>query len=617
VIVAVLVAGCGGSSPSPRTTLAKFIGAWSRGSWATMRAQVIDPSKDFVATNASVFTSLGVSKATISTNRLRTAKSGRSASAQITESYRLAGVGAWSVHSTVRLVRHGNGWRVKWTPATIDPRLARGDTIVVNRQWPARAPILGAGGAKLTTVAQQVIVGVQGKRIKQPNAVRSDLIGAGAPGAQVRLALATAKQHPTDFEPIFTISQSRFAQLKAQPGPANVYNVPGTVFEATTKAVAVTQQLSAHLVGTVGPITAQQLKALGPPYDVSSSVGQAGIEASAEKTLAGTPTTRVYLQNATAALRQLASFPGKNGTPVVTSIDPKIQRAAEAALATATHHNVSMVSINAQTGQVLAVVSDPLTTYDTALQGAYPPGSTFKVLTSSALIRNGLTPSSAATCPPTVTVDGEVFRNAEGDAPVSTMAQAFTESCNTAFIGLATQHLSPADFPAVARLYGLQRTPQLGVPAFMDNILKPTGRTELAADAIGQGNVTFSALGMATVAAAIDSGVVRAPRLVAGAPDDTIPSSPLPSTIVDDLRTMMASVVASGTASGQGLPAGTYAKTGTAEYGTGPASKLKIDGWLMGYRGNVAFAIVTHDTGGGDGGPVNGPIIAKFLNAIG
>ena len=336
-----------------------------------------------------------------------------------------------------------------------------------------------------------------------------------------------------------------------------------------------------------------------------------------EKTLAGTPTTRIEVDNQVGTpLTQLAIFRGKPGTPVSTSIDPKIQRAAEAALATATHPNVSMVAINASTGQVVAVVSDPLTTYNTALEGAYPPGSTFKVLTSSALFRSGLNPSSAATCPATLTVDGEVFHNAEGDAPISTLGQAFTESCNTAFIGLATQHLTPADFPAIAQLYGLQRTPQLGVPAFMDNILKPDGQTELAADAIGQGNVTFSALGMATVAAAIDSGVVRAPRLVVGAPDDTVPTSTLPSAIVDNLRTMMASVVASGTASGQGLPAGTYAKTGTAEYGVGPASKLKIDGWLMGYRGNIAFAIVTHNTGGGNGGPVNGPIIAKFLNAI-
>lgn len=169
----------------------------------------------------------------------------------------------------------------------------------------------------------------------------------------------------------------------------------------------------------------------------------------------------------------------------------------------------------------------------------------------------------------------------------------------------------------MAKLYGLQRTAQMGVPAFMDNIPKPSSQTELAADAIGQGNITFSALGMATVAAAIDSGVVRAPRLVAGAPDDSVPTSTLPSTIVNDLRPMMADVVATGTAAGTGLPAGTYAKTGTAEYGTGPEASLKIDGWLMGYRGDIAFAIVTHNTGGDDGGPVNGPIIAKFLDALG
>ena len=618
LVLAVVLAGCGGSSPTPGATLSKFVTAWQSGRWSAMRAQVVDPPKDFQSVNSSVFTALGVSRAAITAGRVRTGKSGTNASAVITESYQLPELGTWSIQSTVHLVKRPNRWLVKWTPATIDPKLAAaGDSIVVSRVWPARAPILGAGQAQLTKQAQQVVVGVVGQRIKQPKAVRADLIAAGAPAAQVRVALMAAKQHPTYFEPIFTVSQARFEQLKAQPGTANVYNVLGTEFEATSHTAAITQQLSAHLVGTVGPITAEQLHQLGPPYDASSSVGQTGIEASMERTLAGTPTTHIDVDNqAGTPLTRLATFTGKAGTPVSTSIDPRIQRAAEAALASATHHNVSMVAINASTGQLLAVVSDPITTYDTALQGAYPPGSTFKVLTSSALFRNGLNPSSPASCPTTITVDGEVFHNAEGDAPVSTLGQAFTESCNTAFIGLATAHLTPSDFPAVAQLYGLQRTPQLGVPAFMDNILKPDGQTELAADAIGQGNVTFSPLGMATVAAAIDSGVVHAPRLVAGAADDTIPGSPLPSAIVDNLRTMMASVVASGTASGQGLPAGTYAKTGTAEYGVGPTSKLKIDGWLMGYRGNVAFAIVTHNTGGGNGGPVNGPIIAKFLNAI-
>jgi membrane peptidoglycan carboxypeptidase len=80
---------------------------------------------------------------------------------------------------------------------------------------------------------------------------------------------------------------------------------------------------------------------------------------------------------------------------------------------------------------------------------------------------------------------------------------------------------------------------------------------------------------------------------------------------------MMLGVVQSGTAAGTGLPAGTHAKTGTAEYGTGSEASQKIDGWLMGYDGNIAFAIVTQNTGGADGGPVDGPIIAKFLDALG
>jgi cell division protein FtsI/penicillin-binding protein 2 len=616
-LIAALVAACGGSSPGPRPTVDAFLGAWAGGHWSAMRTHVLDAPRDFVSVNASVFGNLGVSHVELAAGRVRTATSGRSAHALITERYQLGGAGDWSVQSTVHLVRHGNGWRVRWTPATIDPKLARGDRIALYRDWPARAPILGAGGAPLTRQAQQVIVGVVGERIRKASEVRSDLIAAGAPRAPLRAALAAASQHPSYFEPIFTISPARLATLKAQPGPHNVYSVPGTQFEATSRTVAITRQLSAHLVGTVGPITAEQLKALGSPYDASSSVGQVGIQASRERTLAGTPTTVIAVENQLGTpLTRLATFPGRKGTAVDTSIDPRIQRAAEAALQSATHHDVSMVAIDASTGQLLAVVSDPLATYDTALQGAYPPGSTFKVLTSSALIQAGLGLSSPASCPPTLTVDGEVFHNAEGDAPVSTLAQAFTESCNTAFIGLAIQHLAAPDLPAVARLYGLQRTPQLGVPAFMDNIPEPASQTELAADAIGQGSVTFSALGMATVAAAVDSGMVRAPRLVAGAPDDGIASSPLPRNVADDLRTMMAAVVTGGTAAGQGLPAGTHAKTGTAQYGTGPAAKLKIDGWLMGYRGNLAFAIVTHDTGGGNGGPVNGPIIARFLNAL-
>jgi len=615
-VVAGMIAlgGCGGSSSTPQATLHSFLADWSRGDWTAMRRLVATPPASFVTANADAFTALGVHGAAFTAGRVRT--SGSRASAPVVARFQLPEVGAWSPSTTVHLVQRNGRWLIAWTPATINPALRAGDRLATIKDWPARAAILGAGGAPLTAERQLVTVGVVGSRIKNAQAVRSDLIAAGAAPAEVTTALAAAKGHPTYFEPVFQVSQARFAQLKAQPGPGNVYAVPGTQFELAGTRSAITAQLAAHVVGTVGPITADQLHALGSPYDAASRVGQTGVEQAYERRLAGTPKTQVVVLDAAGATAAtLATFPGRPGQTVRTSIDPTVQRAAEAALA-GVRHNVAMVAMRASTGQVLAVVSDPVSYgYDQALQGEYPPGSTFKVLTSTALIQNGLSPASAATCPPSLDIDGEVFHNAEGDQPVQTLDQAFTESCNTAFIGLATAHLTARDFTSAADLYGLQRIARPGLPAFDAYVPAPSGRTALAATAIGQAGVVFSPLGMATVAAAIDSGTVRAPALVQGSPDDQVPPQPLPATVAGDLRLMMGHVVASGTAAGTGLPSATHAKTGTAQYGTG--SQLKIDAWLMGYDGDIAFAIVVQNSGGVNGGPLDGPIIAKFLNGLG
>jgi cell division protein FtsI/penicillin-binding protein 2 len=118
------------------------------------------------------------------------------------------------------------------------------------------------------------------------------------------------------------------------------------------------------------------------------------------------------------------------------------------------------------------------------------------------------------------------------------------------------------------------------------------------------------------VAAAADTGTVRAPRLVTSVADGAAaaitgpPARQLPARVVSALHEMMASVVARGTAAGQGLPAGTYAKTGTAQYGT--AKPLKTDAWLMGFKGDIAFAALVVNSAG-NGGPVCGPIVARFL----
>ena len=164
-------------------------------------------------------------------------------------------------------------------------------------------------------------------------------------------------------------------------------------------------------------------------------------------------------------------------------------------------------------------------------------------------------------------------------------------------------------------MFGLGNSLHIGLTAFGGSVPKPTDQADLAATSIGQGRVLVSPLSMAMVAAAADTGTVRAPRLVtagASTPGGKPATGELPVSVVRDLHEMMASVVARGTAAGQGS-SGTYGKTGTAEYGTNKPPK--IDAWLMGFKGNIAFAALVVNAAG-DGGPTCGPIVARFLNGL-
>jgi Penicillin binding protein transpeptidase domain/Penicillin-binding Protein dimerisation domain/NTF2-like N-terminal transpeptidase domain len=600
-----LLAGCGHANPVPQTTARSFLADWSGQDWAGMRSLVHKPPADFIAVNKAALTDLGVRHASYQAGKMQV--SGDTASEPVTERLQLAGVGTIAIRTELRLVQGSSAWLVDWSPATIAPQLTAGGRLAVQVNWPPRAPILGAGGAPLTTQAAMVIVGVEGQRIKNASAVRSVLLAAGAPARSLTAALAGAKAEPTWFEPVYTITWARYQQLKPQ-----IYPIPGTVFQTVSERAPVTPGLG-YVVGSVGPVTAQQLAELGPPYDAQSVVGQTGLEQEYQRQLAGQPGATVTAETAAGtSAGTVATIAAQPGTPVRTSIDPRVQRDAEAALA-GERKQAALVAVDAATGQVIAAVTEPAGTgFDIALQGGFPPGSSFKVITSTALIEHGLTPSSPASCPPDLTVDGEVFHNSEGTAPVSDLLHAFAESCNTAFIGLATHNLTPADFPAAAAQYRIGDAVELGLPAFGGSVPRPSDEADLAATTIGQGKVLMSPLAMAMVAAAVDTGQARAARLVAGAADDRVAPARLPSSVVSDLHTMMLQVVKTGTASGKGLPPGTYAKTGTAQFGSG--NPLPQDAWLVGFNGNIAFAMVVVD--GGEGGPTDGPLVARFLDAV-
>jgi len=354
------------------------------------------------------------------------------------------------------------------------------------------------------------------------------------------------------------------------------------------------------------------LKQLGPPYRAGDIVGLSGLQAAYETRLAGTPNAAVVVESGGKVVRAVKRLAGHPGQPVVVTIDEKMQQAAESAMAGVTLP-AALVAIDIPTGQIRAVVSKPDQGFERALDGAYPPGSTFKVVTSTALLMAGDTASTQAPCPTTITVNGQVFRNFEGESSGAlSLAGAFQISCNNAFIGLADK-LPSEDLPQAGALFGFGAKWSLPVPSYGGTFPTPKDRAELAASAIGQGRILASPLQMASVAAAVASGKWRAPVLTTEPAVTPVTRAALDPNVVATLQSFMASVVQPpGTAAGAGLPAGTVGKTGTAEFGSG--NPPPTHAWFIGYRGNTAFAVIVE--GGGVGGRVAAPLAAKFLDAL-
>jgi cell division protein FtsI/penicillin-binding protein 2 len=294
---------------------------------------------------------------------------------------------------------------------------------------------------------------------------------------------------------------------------------------------------------------------------------------------------------------------------VRTSLNPQVQAAAARAI-TSQGKPAALVALRASTGQIVAAANQP-GGWNRGLMGQYPPGSTFKVVTAAALLSDGLRVSDQVSCTKTVNIGGRSFRNFEGEefGPID-FRTAFAHSCNTAFAGETVRRISRQQLVKATRDFGFDIPITPGVPAQRGRFPMPRDDAEFAAASFGQGRVLTSPLNMAAVAAAVRSGAWRSPQFTATAGRPTVRR--LDPGVVSGLRTMMSAVVTEGTAKGAGLPSGTAGKTGTAEYGTG--AKPPTHAWFIGYRGDLAFAVIVE--GGGTGGDVAAPLAGAFLRGL-
>jgi penicillin-binding protein A len=460
------------------------------------------------------------------------------------------------------------------------------------------------------------------------------------------------------------------SSLASRPGNARTFNQQfayqrgSIIADGAGGPVTIAESLPVKGSAASGTVIYQRHYPGGAEYapvtGFDSVYGATGVESAYQKYLAGTaPTLAVH------NLISLLTGKPKQGATVFLTISPKAQDAAYQALLSDGGHDAAAVAIDPATGAILAMASVPtfspnrLTTLDgpkfvkidnelladpsqpllnRAINATYPPGSTFKIITSAAAFSAGKVASQNSTIPapePLVLPNGNLLHNdgdetcGDGNPPV---IEAFWLSCDTAFAKLGIR-LGGSALRDEATKFGWNSS-GLSIPMQVSASQVPliTDPSLTGMTAIGQFDDTVTPLQEAMDAAAIaNGGVLMRPYLLKSvqAPDltqieTTTPSAlstPVSRQVASEITQMMIQVTQnpSGTAfaTANTSVAGVEiaGKTGTAQNGINNSGLNDAVFTCFAPASDPQIAVGVIVQGGGFGADAAAPIAVKIIQA--
>ena len=684
-------------TPTPPTTITDdatgigraFLRAWEGADYLGMysllspQSQALVDSQVFSQKYNEAMTTATVNS--IHTQPIGSVQEGAEAEFAVQVTFETAVVGTFVRDYTIPLVYSAGRWGVVWDEGLILPELAGGNRLQMSTRKPARANIYDNSGLALAFQGNVVSLGVIPGEIENEEALLallSQIFNQPAEDIQARYS----DYQPDWYAPIGDIAeetmQTYFAQL--QPFIGKGLAAP----ESRLARIYAENGIAPHVVGYTGFIPAESLaeyEALG--YVQDEKVGLAGLEAWGESYLSGQRGgTLTVVDAAGIYVTTIQEREPKQARSIYTTIQREFQTAVEQTLAEAITslpgiRAGSVVVLDVNTGAVLAIASYP--TYNPAIfdavrpesavqlgevlsdpnqpllnrpaQGAYPAGSTFKIVTMAAGLNSGLyTPDSLYTSTGTWSGLGENFIKRdwrEGGHGTVSLVQALTVSCNSCFydVGLRVDAFDQTFFPNTAKQFGLgQPTGIVGIAESPGLIPSPEWKINNIGEgwapgdavnmAIGQGYVQVTPLQLATILAAIaNGGTMYQPTLIdrlgagGGAPEEPwpvhengqLPLSPENLAAIKDGLWQVANNQNIGTAAYQfvDLPVALAGKTGTAE-----DPPRNSHAWFAGYApaapytqpdGSVIespqIAMVVMIENGGEGSEVAAPIFRRLI----
>ena len=381
------------------------------------------------------------------------------------------------------------------------------------------------------------------------------------------------------------------------------------------------------VTGEVGSAAEEDLPSLARHgFTADTPVGISGLEQAFNVRLAGKPGGSLLALDESSSSRLLAKSEPKPGAPVKTTIDPGLQESAVSALA----GRVGGIAVlDARNGDVRALAGQ-------AYSAPQPPGSTFKIITTSAALQKGvLSLDDEFEVTNGVNVGGRFLNNANGEYCGGTLHQAFAESCNADFAPLGPA-IGNDELVEAAESFGFNSPPTLYAPRIVREV-EPAESTipteigeeiDLGVSAIGQGEVLATPLQMASVAQTIGNGGVRYPTSIVANKKLRPHAEPvrvMSKKLAGEMTDLMTGVVTEGTGTAGAIPEAQVAgKTGTAELGPKPGQEeeenpIQIkDAWFAAFapaeKARLAIGVLLIEAEAA-GGEVAAPAAAQVLSA--
>ncbi|HVO12584.1 MAG TPA: penicillin-binding protein 2 [Vicinamibacteria bacterium] len=521
-----------------------------------------------------------------------------------------------------------------------------------------RGALLDRKGVVLVGNRPSFNVVLNTERLASVDRLVSRLAGTlGVGEAQIRERLA----HRQPYQPLVLKSDASLADVAALE--ARRLELPEVSIEVVPLRSYPLASAAAHALGRIGEITERQLQS--PEYQsisAGSLVGQAGVEYRYNRQLMGKDGYLRVIVNSRGQETGVAErLPPVDGPSLALTIDAGLQAAMERAFA---GRAGSAVALDPYTGEILAMASTPAydpnsfaTGIDAAMwaslatdpqtplinrviQGTYSPGSTFKLVTSTAALEEGvITPATTFFCPGQATFYGNVFHcHKKGGHGTLDLKGAIANSCNVYFYNVGVR-LEIQRIAKWAKAMGLGAPTGIDLPNEGSGIMpspewkmrlfkQPWYAGETVSVAIGQGQVSVTPLQMARVAAVIaNGGKLVKPHLVRGAPNTEPVDLGIKPSSLEAVRDGMLAVVAGGTGHRAALTGITVAgKTGTAQVVArarlekSPNSpEMLPHGWFLCFapaeHPTIAMAVlVEHGKSGAEGAaPVAHEILAEWF----